>query len=260
MQSVKDAQQATQELKLLLLQGSLYATFFIVIICVKAIPQPKSYHNFVDKRCACGICNFGDVSSNIPFLIIGVYGLITINQLPDARFLSDEERFAWILVFLGTFLVGFGSGYYHLKPNNERLFWDRTPMCISFAGINLAMVEVLGMYTPSRVWQLAALMYCLMSCYYWRLYDDLRLYLITQFYPIVLAIPVLLTFEARCTHMEYVYFTFGAYLFAKLTEIYDREVFDLTSKIISGHTIKHLVAAAGILALVGYLQKRTLLL
>jgi len=259
MESVKDAQKATQDLKLLLIEGSLYATFFIVLIFVNAIPQPKTYHDFVDKRGVCGICNFCDVFSNIPFLIVGVYGVITINQLPDSRFLSDEERFAWILVFLGTFLVGFGSAYYHQKPNNERLFWDRTPMCVSFAGFNLAMVEVLGMYEPSRGWQLAALIYCLMSCYYWRFYDDLRLYIITQFYPIALAIPVLLSFDSRCTHMEYVYFTYGAYLFAKVTEIFDREVFDLTGKIISGHTMKHLVAAVGILALVPYLQQRTLL-
>lgn len=259
MDSVEDAQQPSHDFKLLLLQGSLYATLFILFIFCDAIPQNKAYHNFVDKRQICKICNFGDVVSNIPFFFAGGYGIWTMNQLSDSKFLSSGERFAWFMLFVGIFFVGAGSWYYHLKPNNDRLFWDRTPMCVSFAGFNLVLVEVLGMYKPSRVWQLAALLYCLLSCYYWRIYDDLRMYFITQFYPLAVVLPVFLAFEARCTDMGYIYFTLSAYVFAKVTEIYDRQVFRLTGEIISGHTIKHLAAAGGILALVPFLQYRTLL-
>jgi hypothetical protein len=257
--NVKGAQQTSHEYKLLLLQGSLIALFLIMLIFCNTIPQRKAYHNFVDKRALCGICNFCDVISNVPFLIVGAYGIWAIGQLSESNFLSSGERFAWCLFFLGTFFVGFGSGYYHLCPNNDRLFWDRMPMCISFAGFNLALVEVLGIYEPSPFWQLTALFSCLLSCYYWRLYDDLRFYLIIQFYPMAVAIPVFLAVEPRCTHMKYIYFTYSAYLFAKLTEFYDRGVFRLTMEIISGHSVKHLAAAFGILALVPFLQYRTVI-
>ena len=30
-------------------------------------------------------------------------------------------------------LTAVGSSYYHLAPDNERLFWDRLPMTIAFS-------------------------------------------------------------------------------------------------------------------------------
>jgi hypothetical protein len=32
-------------------------------------------------------------------------------------------------------LTAVGSGYYHLAPDNESLFWDRLPMTIAFMGL-----------------------------------------------------------------------------------------------------------------------------
>jgi len=251
-------QQSSHEHKLLVLQGSFYATFISILAFCKPIPQNVAYHNFADKRRVCCVANFGDVVSNIPFLFSGGYGIFVVYQLSEDRFLTKGERLSWFILFVGIFLVGFGSGYYHLKPNNARLFWVRTPMCVSFAGLNLALVEVLGLYKPSPGWQFAVLLYCLWSCYYWRLYDDLRFYRITQFYPLAVSIPILLTFQPKCNCLGYVYFAYGAYVLAKLTEKTDWRIFQLTNGIVSGHTVKHLAAAAGIYSLVIFLQDRRL--
>jgi hypothetical protein len=46
------------------------------------------------------------------------------------------------------------------------------------------------------------------------------------------------------------------YLLAVLFDRSDRLVFDLTSGLVSGHTIKHLIAALAVLAVARHLQRR----
>jgi hypothetical protein len=50
-----------------------------------------SYHQFADQRAWLGIPNFGDVASNLPFALVGIWGLIfllrpsTQNRFADPR-------------------------------------------------------------------------------------------------------------------------------------------------------------------------------
>lgn len=48
------------------------------------------------------------------------------------------ELLGWTAFFLGVASTAFGSAYYHLKPDDARLVWDRLPVRVfqlSFAGI-----------------------------------------------------------------------------------------------------------------------------
>ena len=47
-------------------------------------------------------------------------------------------------------------------------------------------------------------------------------------------------------------------MLAKIAELYDREIFILTQRSFSGHSLKHLLAALGCYALVVMLKKRKL--
>lgn len=38
------------------------------------------------------------------------------------------ELLGWTCFYIGVAAVAFGSGYYHLKPNDSRLVWDRLPV------------------------------------------------------------------------------------------------------------------------------------
>jgi hypothetical protein len=77
-----------------------------------------------------GIPNFWNVVSNLPFIAVGLAGLLRVRR--DATTL---------VLFTGLFLTGFGSSYYHLNPNDGTLFWDRLPMTLCFAAILAAVVE-----------------------------------------------------------------------------------------------------------------------
>src|SRR5580704_2712437 len=109
---------------------------FVVDLLLPRIPQPQSYHMFADQRSFLGIPNFGDVVSNVPFAIFGLWGLAFLmrsssEQLSE-HFLDSRERWFYLIIFTGLLLTAFGSSYYHLAPSNARLVWDRLPMTIVF--------------------------------------------------------------------------------------------------------------------------------
>jgi|SRR5579859_4772400 len=103
---------------------------------IPRIPQPLSYHSFADQRSFLEIPNFGDVVSNLPFAVIGIWSLVLLLRSPSrnstGRFLGDRERLPYVFVFTGLLLTAFGSSYYHLAPDNELLVWDRLPITITF--------------------------------------------------------------------------------------------------------------------------------
>lgn len=68
----------SQKLKIIFL--IIIVLVFSIFIFVDPISQPKSYHLFSDTRYFFGVTNFFNVASNIPFLIIGIIGLILENK------------------------------------------------------------------------------------------------------------------------------------------------------------------------------------
>lgn len=46
------------------------------------------------------------------------------------------ELWGWTCFFIGMAAVCFGSSYYHLKPNDAGLVWDRLPVSFIVLAIN----------------------------------------------------------------------------------------------------------------------------
>ncbi len=206
-------------------------------------PQNMAYHAFHDGRTLFGIPNAANVLSNIPFTIVGLLGLRFLASPPGAA-LGHEIRLAYVALFIGLALTGLGSAYYHWAPDNRTLVWDRLPMVIAFMGLFAAMV---GERIDPKLGQrllVPLIGLGLYSVIHWAQFDDLRLYGIVQFYP-MLAIPVLLmAFRPRYTHGWLVIAAIGAYALAKQLDHADGAVYAL-GELISGHTLKHLSAAFG---------------
>src|SRR5437763_318916 len=51
-----------------------------------------------------------------------------------------EEAWPYLVFFAGVALTAFGSGYYHLRPTNARLVWDRLPIAMAFMALFAAVV------------------------------------------------------------------------------------------------------------------------
>jgi hypothetical protein len=225
------------------------------------IPQPSAYHLFADRRSFLGIPNCADVLSNVPFAVVGLLGLATLfSTARHTAFASDRERWPYVVLFAGVALTSVGSAHYHLAPDNARLVWDRLPMSLGFMGL---LTAILGECVSLRLarWLFAPLlMLGALSVVYWYWSEiqhagDLRLYLLVQFGSLLLVTLMLALYPARYSGTGYFVASLGAYAAAKLFELADSEIFAL-GHIVSGHTLKHLTAAAGAACLVGMLRTR----
>jgi len=227
-------------------------TILLVVIgfFLPRIPQPLSYHAFADSRGCLGISNFGDVVSNVPFAIVGLWGIAFLlrlkgNELHE-RFIDRGERLPYLIFFVGMLLTAFGSSYYHLHPDNARLVWDRIPMTIAFMSLISALIAE-RINLRAGLWLLPFLLLVGMGSvlqWYWTELQgvgDLRLYGAIQAYSVVFLL-IMLCFPPRYTRGRDLLVVAGFYVMAKLLETFDRQIFGL-GHVVSGHTLKHLAAA-----------------
>jgi len=229
---------------------------------VPPFPQPEAYHDFADRRQVLGIPHFGDVVSNGVFLLVGLYGLAQTRRL-QARHAFRPATDAWpyYALFLATLGVAFGSTYYHLDPDHWRLYWDRLPISLAFMAIFSA---VLGERLPARAtpWLLPLLLLTgAAGATHWLITElagqgDLRLYLLVQAVPILVAVVWIGMRGGRYTRGGDVIAAAGWYLLALLLENMDAPVFEATGGWVSGHTLKHLLVGVALYWLVRMLRLR----
>ena len=170
------------------LVGGVTAALIGTVFLFPPIAQDLAYHDFADKRPLAQVPNAGDVLSNIPFCIVGLWGLL---MLWRQRGGDTAARLLWHVFFFGVFLVGFGSGYYHWAPDNQTLVWDRLPMTIAF--MSLFSLVIAERIRPSLGYALFPLLLAAGagSVWYWAYTEsigagDLRPYALVQFLPMVL--------------------------------------------------------------------------
>jgi len=225
----------------------------------KPVSQELNYHNFKDFRVVFNIPNFYNVVSNIFFFLVGVVGLYKI-FCTEKFHLIKEVKAVYVMLFFGAAMIGLGSGYYHLSPDNETLVWDRLPMSIVFMALfSIIIVEFVSIRTGK--WLFFPLLIAgISSVIYWYLTEkqgigDLRFYVLVQFYPFVVIPVLLLCFRPLYTHVYAYWILFSLYGVSKIFEYYDGTVLEY-SGFISGHTIKHILSALALGVLMVSYEKR----
>jgi hypothetical protein len=226
------------------------------------IPQPLSYHDFADRRACWGLPRCLDTASNALIVLAGAVGLGLLQRTRGhSGFRDRREAWPYRLFFFATVLVGFGSGYYHLAPGNERLLWDRLAMMLAFmAWFSAIVCERLGPRAGLRLLPLLAAA-GLGSVAWWgwseaRGAGDLRPYLLMQLYPMLLVPLLLRLYPPRYSDDRAILVVIGLYLLALLCDLGDRPVFALTGGLVSGHTLKHAIAAFAVVAVALHLRRR----
>jgi hypothetical protein len=214
---------------------------FVGVFFIQSIAQDLSYHNFVDDHSIFDIPNFWNVASNIPFLIVGVLGLWQFKRF----ILIENMRIAYWLLFFGLIMVAFGSGYYHLDPNNHTLVWDRLPMTVAFMSL---FVIIVSEFIDERIGKFIFFPFLFLgigSVLYWQWNDDLRFYALVQFLPIILMPIIIFKYTSKFSKVFGYWWLLLAYVLAKVFEYYDSQIFNLCAGIMSGHSMKHFIAALG---------------
>ena len=240
------------------------AGFAIGALLLPPFPQAIAYHEFADARRILGIPNFWDVLTNLPFLFIGIAGLAFLMRDPRAKaaFHDSVEKWPYAMLFLSVAMVSAGSAFYHLAPDNTRLVWDRLPMTVGFMSIVAAMVaERVNVKVGVRL--LAPLVALgVTSVVYWRLSaawgaENLRPYMAVQYGSIAIVLLIAALFASRYTRGNDIYRVVALYAAAKVAESLDTEIFSFVS-ILSGHSLKHLIAACAVYQILRMLKARTL--
>ncbi len=257
-----DSQARRFRVKIAFVPALLIVTVALVI---GALPRnlAPSYFDFADQRRFLGIPRFMDVISNAPWVTIGVSGLLFARRRrvgPEGPFAEAWERSACVVLFAAVLGVSIGSAYFHFAPSVGTLLWDRLPMAILFMSVFALIIGDRIGPRAGRVlfWPLVSL--GIISVLHWRHTEamgkgDFRLYLLIQLFP-MLAIPLMLVlFPARYTRAGGIWLGLGCYALAKLFELGDAAVFAVT-KVISGHTLKHLSAGLATLLLLRVVRLR----
>lgn len=218
----------------------------LIFILTSPVPQDPAYHQFADTRNLLGVANFYNVASNLPFLVVGVWGLWYVSVSVESTCLPGMYP-AYVVFFSGIALTAFGSGYYHLEPANGPLLWDRLPMTIAFAGLfSIIIGEFISVSSARRI-LIPLLLTGYASVEYWAFTEstgagDLRPYAIVQFLPMLLIPFILASHRPAIGRAGYYWLMLAFYVLAKVFEQLDAQTYDL-GLLISGHSIKHLIAA-----------------
>lgn len=223
---------------------STSAIFFIA-----PIPQDLHYHNFADQRTLCSVNHFWNVLSNLPFLLVGIYGLWRFKKIE-----IDYIKSAYWCFCVGVILVCFGSGYYHFNPNNHTLVWDRLPMTIAFMALFSLLLHERVLSNPKTFTLIPLLIIGAASVFYWDWTEthgrgDLRFYALVQFLPIVLIPFILWLYPKRYFRGSYLLWAFVFYFLAKLLEHFDAAIYQSLGQM-SGHSLKHVSAAIAVLLII----------
>lgn len=223
------------------------------------IMQAASYHDFADRRTVLGVPNAADVISNAAFALVGLWGLARL--WPARREGALAAGWTGHCLFLVALLAtAAGSAFYHLAPDNARLFWDRLPIALVCGGLLAGVYPELHPRASGRLWAALMAIAAVLSVLWWSATDsrgqgDLRPYLLLQAAPLVL-IPLWQAIHRAPRGDRTAYAAaILLYIAAKVAEIYDREIYAALGWI-SGHTAKHLLAAAALGALVLRLVQR----
>jgi len=236
----------------------LWLIAVIAVISISQVPpigQNLQYHHFADQMTLWGISNFANVLSNLPFLFVGIYGLLYVNKHKE-----ELQIYYWpsFVFSLGIALVALGSGYYHYAPSNITLVWDRLPMTVGFMGL-YAMIVSAFVKPESGIKLLPWLLVAgVLSVLYWLFTEsfgqgDLRWYALVQFLPMVLTLVILSLFDVEGVNKNKLVLVLCWYSLAKILELADLHILDLTT-IISGHSLKHIAAAVACYYVIAWLK------
>src|SRR5215831_6785143 len=227
-----------------LLGGVAFVTMVGTLLVVPRIPQDPSYHLFADTRTIAGIPNFWNVISNVPFALVGIYGLSLTPRLARSLW---PCYLAFCVAVVG---VSFGSAYYHYAPSTASLVWDRLPMSIAFMAVFTLVLCDRVNFALCRTLLGPLLVIGATTVFYWSWTErhgvgDLRPYALVQFLPLLLIVLMLWLYPGSRASGVWLWWSFLTYFLAKVAEYFDAPVYRAIG--FSGHSIKHLLSALAVL-------------
>jgi len=231
--------------------------WIVLRIFLGAMPQWASYHDFADTRTRFGIPRAGDVLTNLAILAAGLWGW----SIGPRAHLCADERPAFVLLVGATILTALGSANYHLAPTNPTLVWDRLPMALVMVALLmlLAADRIDGRHARAALAPLVVL--GVAGVAWWGVtealgHGDLLLYGVVRIGTMVMLAVLLLLWPGRTRGDAWLWASFVVAIAMMVVERFDREIYDATGRVVSGHNLKHVLAGVVIACMFGWLRFR----
>lgn len=222
---------------------------WLATVWLAPIAQWQSYHDFADQRTLLGLPHALNVLSNLPFLVVGALGLVQLRTMPRA------SSAPYGVFFAGVLLTAFGSAWYHLDPRDATLVWDRLPIALGFAGL---VAGTLADRQPRRAVPYAAAFAFvgLATVMTWAATGNLLPYLVMQVGFLAAALFATARLPSAYTRARWLYAAAALYGAAVACEYFDAAIAAAAGGAISGHTLKHLLAALALAVVYAMVRTR----
>lgn len=187
-----------------------------------------SYHQFSDTLALFNVPNARNVVSNAALLIPAVYLLSRgkFNQL--------------VPLLLGLAL---SSSYYHLNPNKQTILLDMVFV--------ITLNTVVLSYFVNKSNGYIIILLGLISVFYWNQTTDSRPYVSLQ-----ILIFMYCVYKVYPTNTGYLLLPLLLISFmTRFSEVNDKEIYETTNHLLSGHSLKHIFAGIQIFIIIFILEK-----
>lgn len=221
-------------------EGTLAAVVLaplILVAMMHPVIRGAGFHVYADQRTTLGIPHIGDVLSNLPFVIVGLFGMW------HARDITGLPRGLVLAFFASVACIGLGSGLYHLTPSDATLAVDWLPIALT-ASLMVALL-VHDRIDPTLGWIVTAVATAASvgSIAWWWFTLDARWYGLVQLTSIALVPVIVILYPRGRLERGWLLAGVACFVLARLVHAQDRALLD-ASGVISGHTLKHLLAAS----------------
>ncbi|ARU04054.1 hypothetical protein CCO03_04625 [Comamonas serinivorans] len=229
-----------------------------------AAPLPAGYHDFADQRAWGALPHALDVLSNAPFVLAALWlwrrAAIFSSGIGSSTFIHDRmaDHTCMVLVrwvVLGLIATAAGSSVYHWAPGDAGLAVDRLGMSLAFAGvIGLAVADRvsprLGRALPLPLLLASASA----ALWAWQV-GNMTPWALVQGAGLALLVGLGLSPNRPDGLGVRWLWVVLAYIAAKVLELGDHAVFELTQGWVAGHSLKHAVAALAVVP-IGWAMRR----
>lgn len=229
---------------------------YVLLLCAAAmalpvITLPANYHDFADQVAWGVIPHARDVLSNLAFLWAGLWLWYVLRRQQA----SVRTHHTWYIAALGLALTCVSSGIYHFNPHNAGLAIDRLGMVVAFSGV----VGILLADCAPSVRTLPAVAYSMLLgvvgvwADYW--HGNMSPWTVYQLGILGLMLLAPIVGKRLYPHTPprwgiAWWQVMWVYVLAKIAEMADHMLWELSAHIISGHNLKHIIAACAVLPLV----------
>lgn len=214
----------------------VFASLAAAAIVAIAFPiaRTPAFHHYADQRTWLGIPHAGDVVSNLPFLLAGMWALARAPEL-YAR-----------LACAGVIAIGLGSAAYHVAPSDLTLAFDWGPIALALMLITAAVIDDRLGARAGGIALVVGPLLAIASVLQWIAGGGTHGGTVTPYGAVQalgVTLPALLALVAP-GRIPRAPLLVAVLLFAvaRLCAAHDRELLEAVA--ISGHSLKHLAAAA----------------